>query len=136
MYCVAFEGKSSVRRDNYKKAARFKQAMYLFQRFLLVCNMLEYFVHEDAIKRIVRIRIIRMRKSFVLANIERNTRMRLPGSLDSIGINIYSSRGSRPRIEQALRVAPVSTTIIEPIATVNVLRNTPQAILYIKRKGS
>ena len=136
MYCVALERESSVRRDNYEKPARFKQAMYLFQCFLLVCDMLEYFIHEDAIKQMVRIRIIRMRKAFVLANIERNVGMCLPGSLDSIGINIYSSRGSRPRIEQGLRVASVSTTIIEPIAAINVLRNSPQAILHIKRKGS
>lgn len=105
--------------------------MYLFQRLSLICNMLEYFVHEDTIKRMVR-----ERKFLALPGVERNARKRLPRCLDSIDVNVYSRRRFRPRFEQGIRVTSVSATIIKPITPVNVIHNAPHAIAHVKRMGS
>ena len=106
--------------------------MYLFQRLPLIGDVLEYLVHEDAIER-----MIGERKALARGpGVETNVRERLSCRLDSIDVDVYSARAFRPRFEQGMRVAAVSTTVIKPITAVNVIGNAPDAIVHIKRMGS
>ncbi len=104
--------------------------MYLPQRSPLVCDMLEYLVHEDPVKRISG-----ERKLVSLADIEGNAGKRLPGLLDPACIHVYTSRCLRPGIKQGVRVTSVGASIIKPIPSVKVLGDASDTIFHVEWIG-